>query len=732
MKYRYRLCLLSLGALHAMSSFAQTAGWLASSDPVSVVRGGKAALKVAASVASIDSSNLFVVAKSAGSSVNIDLTPALALTDGVLELDLGAASMLPGKYDIEISYINTGGAIQELARTVLLVTPSAAVGGAEEKADAPKDGGAAPEVKKFEVKPKLDIGMRGQAFDRRNADAGVSPRSSYRDYTLEGGIETLSTDEDWELKTSFSFSGSSNVNETVQFGNKAQEASRIDMTNYLIEGGTSATKFALGNISVSTHPLLVQGISNRGASLSGKLPMGFDLNASIQNGGGVQAGFDNVFGVSQVNNMFKQVGLGFDLDKERPGKARFDFTRLSASQVTGTLVGGGDAIERSEGHGLRFAGKDNDGRARVELSVANSVQRPAGSPTANVGLAWTAEAGYDILKDWAWRPDLPITLNTVVRVEHSSPVYRSLGSSFGSNFRQNIGTMNLKVGPSQFQTQIIRRYDNVGADHAYLRNMLDVWSANATIPLDQFVKAWQGKQEAPASVSANESEADKAARLKLAEQANKPNPNWPALTYQRKQVRGFGDAAFIPIGYTANDLPAVDVLEQAVGLRWVYELVQFGVKRARVVQDNKQVGHTNEDVTDNKWGYSVDYKASESLSLSASHDLTNNQRFFTNVVADQFQSKLSATYNLTADTTILGEVNRTMGRDTTTAYNTLRGYQLQWTTKFKTPTFGSMPATPGQFYFRYLASNGFTGSATTTAVMPISYALQFGVTFSIF
>ncbi|MEY4295997.1 MAG: hypothetical protein RLY82_1685, partial [Pseudomonadota bacterium] len=356
----------------------------------------------------------------------------------------------------------------------------------------------------------------------------------------------------------------------------------------------------------------------------------------------------------------------------------------------------------------------------------------AGSTTQNQGFAWTAEAGYDIVKDWAWRPELPVSLKGVARIEHSSPVFRSLGSGYGSNFRQNIGTIDLKVGPSTLQTKIIRRYDNVGADHAYLRNMLDTWDVNANVPLDQFVKAWEGKKEAPASVSANETEEAKAARIKETELANKPNSNWPALTYQRKVVRGFGDAAFIPTGYTANDLPVVHVLEQALGLRWVYESVQFGLKRARIAQDNKQAGHETEDVTDNKWGYSLDYKASDALSFSASHDLSNNQRYFTNVVADQFQSKVAVTYNLSADTTVLAEVNRTMGRDTTSAFNTLRGYQVQWTTKFKTPKFGSMPETPGQFYFRYIASNGFSASATTAANMPVSYALQFGVTLSIF
>ncbi|MEY4295251.1 MAG: hypothetical protein RLY82_939, partial [Pseudomonadota bacterium] len=374
MKHLSIFCLaLSLGL--GAASFAQTSNWLASAEPTTVERGAKAELKVSAATFNINTSNLFVVAKGAGSSVNVDLTPTLVFKDGTLELDLAAANLPAGKYDLEISHITAAGSIQELARTVLVVTPAAgSTGKAEGDAAAGKE-----VVKKFEFKPKLDIGMRGQIFDRRNVDAGVSPRSSYKDYTLEGGFETLSTDEDWELKSSFSFSGNSNVNETVLFSDKGQQASRIDMTNYLIEGGTSNTKFALGNISVSTHPLLVQGVSNRGASLSGKLPMGFDLNASIQNGGGVQAGFDNVLGFGQVNNLFKQVGLGFDLDPEKPGKARFDFTKLSAAQKVGTLVGGGDAIERSEGHGVRFAGKNNDSRGSVELTLATSIQTPAGS-----------------------------------------------------------------------------------------------------------------------------------------------------------------------------------------------------------------------------------------------------------------------------------------------------------------------------------------------------------------
>jgi hypothetical protein len=712
-------------------AMGQSTSWLASNEPVTVERGAKATLKIAAKTTAIEAANLFVVAKAIGATAHIDLTPVVSLKDDTLELDLALISVPAGKYELEFSHIDAGGKIQELDKAVLTVTAPGA---------APDDkGGAAPasiepNAEKSEFKPKLDIGIRGQLYERRNADAGPSQRARYKDMTLEGGFETLNSAEDWEVKTSFSFSGNSNINEAVQYGNKGTDAYKIDMTNYLVEGGLGTTRFALGNINVSTHPLLVQGISNRGVSVSGKLPLGVDVNASLQNGGGIQAGIDNLFGISQPMNMFRQIGFGLDLEPEKPGKARFDFTRLSATQRVGQLAGGGDAIEKSEGHGLRFSGRNDDGRGRVEVSVATSTQTPAGAPPAaiNQGYAWTGEVGYDILKDYAWRPELPISFNTAFRVEHSSPVYRSLGSSYGSNFRQQAGIFNLKVGPSQVQGQIVRRYDNVGADQAYLRNKLSSWSLNASFPLDQLVKAWQGKPEAPASVSANETEEKKAELAKAAEEAKKPNPYWPALTYQRKSVLGFGDSAFIPTGYGFDDLPMVHVYEQSFGLRWAFERVQLGIKRAHVEQDNRQVGHESEDVTDNKWGYSVDYKASETLTLGASHDLANNLRYQTGVVADQFQTKVSATYNMTPDTTLLAEVNRSLSRDTSTALNMQRGYQVQWTTKFKTPAFGKVGSLPGQFYFRYLGTDGFTGSSTAASTMPVTYAVQFGVTFSIF
>ena len=136
MKYLSRLYWLTLSVFFVSASFAQTTSWLASADPVSVERGTKATFKVAAKTTAVEAANLFVVAKAVGASVSIDLTPVLSLKDDTLELDLGLISVPAGKYAIEISHIDAGGSIQELARTVLMVT---APGGASHTTAGPAE-----------------------------------------------------------------------------------------------------------------------------------------------------------------------------------------------------------------------------------------------------------------------------------------------------------------------------------------------------------------------------------------------------------------------------------------------------------------------------------------------------------------------------------------------------------------------------------------------------------------
>ena len=772
------LSLLTL--LSGRSAFAQTpsTGWLADDALVTVERGAKASWKLAATTTGADAANLFVIAKSMGGSARIDLTPILALQDGALQLDLALINVPAGKYEIEVSHIGAGGKIQILARTSMAVTAPAGA------ATVSEQGGAIePATQRSSFKPKLDVGVRSQLYERRNADAGVSARKIYNDMTLEGGFETLNSGEDWELKSTFSFAGNSNRNEAPQFGNKGAEASKVDLTNYLIEGGKGDARFAAGNINVSANPLLVQGIGNRGISASGKLPVGVDINASLQSGGGAQAGFDNMLGISQSNNMFRQAGAGFDVDPDHPGKARFDFTRLSATQKIGTLATGGDAIEKSEGYGLRFSGRNSDGRGRLEMAIAASTQTPAGNPPAviNRGYAWTTEAGYDVLKDWAWRPEIPVSFNAGVRLEHSSPVYRSLGSSFGANYHQMAGLFNLKIGPSLVQSQIVRRYDNVGEDRQYIRNRVSSWAVNGSFPLDQLVKAWEGKPAAPAASAAPSTppptaeataaaptaaatpaapsgeaapatqappaapiaaaeptsaaataDAAPAAAAKPADDPSKPNPFWPAFTYSRKSVLGYGDAGFIPTGYTIDDLPKLQVWEQSWGLRWAFERVQLGLKRITVIQDNQQVGFTNADVTDMKWGYSMDLKVTEALTVGASYDLGTNLNYGTSVAADQFQAKIGATYNFNADNALVSEFNRGLSRDSGTTYALQRSFQIQWTSKFKTPALGSVAAMPAQFYLRLMGATGYTAQTSGIPLTPITYAVQFGVTLSVF
>jgi hypothetical protein len=288
------------------------------------------------------------------------------------------------------------------------------------------------------------------------------------------------------------------------------------------------------------------------------------------------------------------------------------------------------------------------------------------------------------------------------------------------------------------QGQVVRRFDNVGADHAYIRNHVSSWSLNGSFPLDQLVFAFMDKPAEPAPAAPAPAATTEPAPAAQAAPAAppappKPNPFWPALTLSRKSVLGYGSTDFIPVGYTADDLPVVHVMEQAWGLRWSFESIQFGVKRATVVQDNRQVGFDQEDVTDVKWGYAVDYKPVEALSIGVSHDLSSNTRLVTGVVADQFQSRIAVSYAITSNSQFSVELNRSLSRDTALALTVQRGVQVQYTHKFKTPPLrAGGNGLPAQFYVRMLGTTGYTGQGLAPALTPRSYALQTGLTLSFF
>jgi TolB-like protein len=717
----------------AVMAMAQTDG----SAHQKLQRGQTNVVTVPDSVTDLQAGRFFVVAQSA-TLAKIDLTPSASLDGKTLKIDLATADLRVGQYVLEISALDSSGRLRVLGTiSVDVLEPQVA-------AAAPGQ----PEAPKVEAKPeesptkfKLDVGVKAQIRDIRNADAPTIQRPTFTDVTIEGGVETTFVLADWEVKGSANISGSSYRAEALQFSEKAAKASKIDLKDYLLEGTSKdkESRVSLGHISVTSNPLVLQGFSNRGISAATKIK-GVDVNASMQVGAINQVGIQNLLGLRGLEsdtNSFKQLGVGLELVPDQPGLLRVDVSTVNAARELGYLSTGARAVERSQGAGMKIAARTVDSKGKLEIVVANSQHTPSSETPrqADSGNAWTTEIGYQPIKDLEIRPALPVTVGGSVRVEHSSPLYHALGSSFGTNYHQTTGTVDFKLGNNTLQVQDINRFDNVGNDYQYMRNVVSnrTWTGN--FPLADFYTALTGLwSSSPAAVATKTTTASEQEAKKEEKQAEppKPSPWWPALTFTRKVNHGYGNPDFIPSGYSLTDLPNMLVREQSWGLKWGFDTVQFGVKRAVVFQDNLQPGVETQDSRDYRWGMSLDWKITDKLNVGYSLDTGSNMSYGTATDAGSVSQRVSSSYTLNELGQISGEFNRNISRSNTVLTDKQDTYQLQWTGNFKAPTVGSFVDRPTQFYLRLVGSRGYTPQNTGTVLKPRIKSVQAGMTISMF
>lgn len=698
-------------------------------------RGQSSVVAVPDSFSELQAGRFFVVAQSA-TQAKIDLTPSTTLDGKTLKIDLATADLRTGQYVLEISTLESSGRLRVLGSISVVVTEPEAAAPASDQAEAPK---AEAKPAESPTKFKLDVGLKSQIKDIRNADAAPSNRTTFADVTLEGGVETTFVLADWEVKGNVNVSGSSYRNDALQYGDKAAHASKIDLKDYLLEGTSKDkdSKVSVGNVSVTSNPLVLSGLSNRGVVASTKIK-GVDVNASLQSGSSKSVGIENAFGLGgleSLTNSFKQIGVGMDLVPDQPGLLRVDVSTVNAARELGYLSSGARAVERSQGAGMKIGARTTDSKGKLEIVLAKSQHTPSSETPREPdgGNAWTTEVGYQPIKDLEIKPALPLTVGGSYRVEHASPLYHALGSSFGANYQQSTATIDFKLGNNTLQAQDIHRYDNVGNDYRYMRNMVSnrTWTGN--FPLADFYSAMTGlfgtSETTTKTATASEQEAKK--DEKPAEAA-KPSPWWPALTFTHKVNHGFGNPDFIPSGYAFTDLPNMLVHEQSWGLKWGFDAVQFGIKRSIVVQDNQQPGVETQDSRDRRWGMSVDWKVSDKLNLGYSVDNGSNLNYGTTTDAGSLSHRLSSSYTLAEWGQISGEFNRNVSRSNSVLTDRQDTYQLQWTGNFKAPTFGPFVERPTQFYLRIVGSRGYTPQNTGLVLTPRIMSVQAGMTVSLF
>jgi len=191
---------------------------------------------------------------------NVDVTPLLrANTGGELSLDTNVLALPRGKNDVAVYLVTSEGDWQELSRLQLQVRYP---GGFETS----------------EFSPQLNLSNKGQLEESVSGDSIESDRSEYQDLAAQAGFTSRHVRGDLEVRSSLNIVGSSVRQEALRFGEKGEDAPKLDLSDYLIEVEKGRASMAIGHVSYGNNPLLINGVGNRGIKAQYRLNDRMDIS----------------------------------------------------------------------------------------------------------------------------------------------------------------------------------------------------------------------------------------------------------------------------------------------------------------------------------------------------------------------------------------------------------------------------------------------------------------------
>lgn len=446
-------------------------------------------------------------------------------------------------------------------------------------------------------RPSLIVGVKSQLAETHTDNAQPPVRPTYADLTLQGGLQTEHGGSDWSVRSQFNVAGSSYRPEAVNFVSRGDDAPKVDVTTYLIDStfnsGVGTTALSMGQVQAGTHPLLANGIGNRGVVLSQKFGNRVDLVAALQNATPT-LGATNILGVNDAEHRLATATAGVEL-LERAGGFRLEASSFRGAvkpQLAAGIATLQDA-EESRGWGLRAQSRSQEGSLRADLAFAHSDFTSLGNVATNVapmpttsGDSWYADLAYDLIKGAQIANNYPLSVTAQARHEYSTATYKSLGSPQAANYVSDTLGLNASLGMLVSQLQLGNRSDNVDSAAAFLVNRAQTVNFMLAAPLGQMIDSAQP-------------------------------PAWaPTLSYTQGRNHNLADTSHIPLGQTLADLPDVMVTTRGLGLNWMVGRFNFGYQYSRNLQDNNQPGLELNDMLDVGHTVMMSYQVSESLSLN--------------------------------------------------------------------------------------------------------------------
>ncbi|MBA4072353.1 MAG: hypothetical protein C0497_11035 [Gemmatimonas sp.] len=493
------------------------------------------------------------------------------------------------------------------------------------------------------VEPGLELRNTGQVAEGHSGSATASARPTYQAVAGTMALETSHARAGVSLTSSTHVLGANERANALRFGELGDDASRVDLADYVIRLEARNAVLSLGQVSTGANRHLINGFASRGvtAVVGGQRA---SWTVGVENGTSI-VGTDNITGLDRGDHRILSTGLAFEAIPARPGALHVDATVLHGSLLatSGFTQGGITAADQSDGYGVQIAASSPAQRLKLAAGFASSSSQYAADPPLTSGgsivpnqahrkSARYAELAAGLLQD---RRILraPVTMALALRHERVEPMYRSVGVYAQSDVERNAVDLGGSIDVVSVQATHGRTGDNLDDVSSMMTNRSRLSTLTLGTPLSALLRVTQH-----------------AALL-------------PSVSYALQRMHQFG--AGIPTGglYTASDIPDQMSMVHDASAQWQVKQWQVGYRMNASRQDNRAPGHELEDRIAQTHGITVGVAVGAALTLGLDLGLERQENKQLSQVNHVRRAGLTGTWRVASLTTLDGALSLSRAQD---------------------------------------------------------------------
>lgn len=560
-----------------------------------------------------------------------DLT-SLFERDGVrLRFRANGVDLPAGESEVKV-YLVTGDAWTELAKLpIRVLTPRG--------------------FERANVQPGLELRSTGQVAEGHSGSATASARPTFQSVAGTLALETSHARAGVSVTSSTHVLGANERANALRFGELGDDASRVDLADYVIRLEVRNAVLSLGQVSTGANRHLINGFGSRGATavVGGQHA---SWTVGMENGTSI-VGTDNIIGLDRGDHRILSTGLAFEAIPARPGALHVDATVLHGSLLatSGFTQSGIVAADRSDGIGAQVTARSPAQRVKLAAGFASSSSQYAADPplTSSSGSvipnqahrkgARYAELTAGLLQD---RRILraPVTMALALRHERVAPMYRSVGVYVQSNVERNAVDLGGNIDVVSVQATHGRTGDNLDDVASMMTNRSRLSTLTFGTPLSALLRVTQH-----------------AALL-------------PSVSYALQRMHQFG--AGIPTGglYTASDIPDQMNTVHDASAQWQVKQWQVGYRVNASRQDNRAPGHELEDQVAQTHGITLGVVVGAALTVGLDLGLERQENRQLSQMNHLRRAGLTGTWRAASLTTLDGALSLSRAEDAGAGSNT--------------------------------------------------------------